>query len=70
MNRGWGPGPPSSLSVKFQGLQGLRLSTPPLPRWLLEVNASPSLTASSQEDYELKTCLLEDTLHIVDMEAR
>ena len=43
---------------------------PSLPRWLLEVNASPSLTASSQEDYELKTCLLEDTLHIVDMEAR
>uniref|UniRef100_A0A2K5QHG2 Tubulin--tyrosine ligase-like protein 9 n=1 Tax=Cebus imitator TaxID=2715852 RepID=A0A2K5QHG2_CEBIM len=41
-----------------------------LPRWLLEVNASPSLTASSQEDYELKTCLLEDTLHVVDMEAR
>ncbi|XP_047603159.1 probable tubulin polyglutamylase TTLL9 isoform X2 [Lutra lutra] len=39
-------------------------------RWLLEVNASPSLTASSQEDYELKTCLLEDTLHVVDMEAR
>ncbi|KAK2109789.1 putative tubulin polyglutamylase ttll9, partial [Saguinus oedipus] len=34
------------------------------------VNASPSLTASSQEDYELKTCLLEDTLHVVDMEAR
>lgn len=41
-----------------------------LARWLLEVNASPSLTASSQEDYELKTCLLEDTLHVVDMEAR
>ncbi|XP_074067952.1 putative tubulin polyglutamylase TTLL9 isoform X3 [Macrotis lagotis] len=38
--------------------------------WLLEVNASPSLTASSQEDYQLKTCLLEDTLHVVDMEAR
>uniref|UniRef100_G3R867 Tubulin--tyrosine ligase-like protein 9 n=1 Tax=Gorilla gorilla gorilla TaxID=9595 RepID=G3R867_GORGO len=41
-----------------------------LKPWLLEVNASPSLTASSQEDYELKTCLLEDTLHVVDMEAR
>eukprot|EP00074_Homo_sapiens_P072235 XP_011526936.1 probable tubulin polyglutamylase TTLL9 isoform X14 [Homo sapiens] len=40
-----------------------------LKPWLLEVNASPSLTASSQEDYELKTCLLEDTLHVVDMEA-
>ncbi|XP_053250659.1 probable tubulin polyglutamylase TTLL9 isoform X3 [Podarcis raffonei] len=41
-----------------------------LKPWLLEVNASPSLTASSQEDYELKTHLLEDTLNIVDMEGR
>uniref|UniRef100_H9GNV3 Tubulin--tyrosine ligase-like protein 9 n=1 Tax=Anolis carolinensis TaxID=28377 RepID=H9GNV3_ANOCA len=41
-----------------------------LKPWLLEVNASPSLTASSQEDYELKTSLLEDTLNIVDMEGR
>lgn len=39
-------------------------------RWLIEVNASPSLTASSQEDYDLKYRLLEDTLHIVDMEGR
>lgn len=38
-------------------------------RWLIEVNASPSLTASSQEDYELKCRLLEDTLHVVDMEG-
>ncbi|XP_015684586.1 probable tubulin polyglutamylase TTLL9, partial [Protobothrops mucrosquamatus] len=38
--------------------------------WLLEVNASPSLTASSLEDHDLKTRLLEDTLNIVDMEAR
>lgn len=42
----------------------------PLCRWLIEVNASPSLTASSQEDYDLKYRLLEDTLHIVDMEDR
>ena len=41
-----------------------------LPRWLIEVNASPSLTASSQEDYEMKCRVLEDTLHVVDMEAR
>ncbi|XP_041112744.1 probable tubulin polyglutamylase TTLL9 [Polyodon spathula] len=41
-----------------------------LKPWLIEVNASPSLTASSQEDYELKCRLLEDTLHIVDMEGR
>uniref|UniRef100_H3ACQ7 Tubulin--tyrosine ligase-like protein 9 n=1 Tax=Latimeria chalumnae TaxID=7897 RepID=H3ACQ7_LATCH len=38
--------------------------------WLLEVNASPSLTSSSPEDYELKYCLLKDTLHIIDMEGR
>ncbi|XP_040432262.1 probable tubulin polyglutamylase TTLL9 isoform X5 [Cygnus olor] len=41
-----------------------------LKPWLLEVNASPSLVASSQEDYELKCHLLKDTLHIVDMEGR
>uniref|UniRef100_A0A803XPC8 Tubulin--tyrosine ligase-like protein 9 n=1 Tax=Meleagris gallopavo TaxID=9103 RepID=A0A803XPC8_MELGA len=41
-----------------------------LKPWLLEVNASPSLAASSQEDYELKCHLLEDTLHVVDMEGR
>ncbi|KAG8447261.1 hypothetical protein GDO86_014650, partial [Hymenochirus boettgeri] len=41
-----------------------------LKPWLLEVNASPSLTASSQDDYELKLRLLEDTLHVVDMEGR
>ena len=39
-------------------------------RWLIEVNASPSLTASSQSDYELKCRLLEDMLHIIDMENR
>ncbi|NXL82908.1 TTLL9 polyglutamylase, partial [Alectura lathami] len=41
-----------------------------LKPWLLEVNASPSLAASSQEDYDLKCHLLKDTLHIVDMEGR
>ncbi|NXA34343.1 TTLL9 polyglutamylase, partial [Eudromia elegans] len=41
-----------------------------LKPWLIEVNASPSLAASSQEDYELKCHLLKDTLHIVDMEGR
>ncbi|NWX95250.1 TTLL9 polyglutamylase, partial [Nothoprocta ornata] len=41
-----------------------------LKPWLIEVNASPSLIASSQEDYELKCHLLKDTLHIVDMEGR
>lgn len=41
-----------------------------LKLWLLEVNASPSLTASNQEDYDLKCGLLEDTLNVIDMEGR
>ncbi|KAJ3581703.1 hypothetical protein NHX12_016358, partial [Muraenolepis orangiensis] len=41
-----------------------------LKLWLIEVNASPSLAASSQQDYDMKCGLLEDTLHIVDMEGR
>ncbi|XP_031569388.1 probable tubulin polyglutamylase TTLL9 isoform X1 [Actinia tenebrosa] len=41
-----------------------------LKPWLIEVNASPSLTASSQTDYELKFRLLEDVLYIIDMENR
>ncbi|XP_057219037.1 probable tubulin polyglutamylase TTLL9 isoform X2 [Triplophysa rosa] len=41
-----------------------------LKPWLIEVNASPSLTASSQEDFDMKYRLLEDTLHVVDMEGR
>ena len=39
-------------------------------RWLIEVNASPSLTASSKEDYDLKYGLLEDVLNVVDLENR
>lgn len=41
-----------------------------LKPWLLEVNASPSLTASSQEDYELKCRLLDDVLNVIDLENR
>ncbi|VDM21478.1 unnamed protein product [Hydatigera taeniaeformis] len=57
-----------------------------LKPWLLEINASPSLTASSNEDYALKVMrellylttplkyeivkLLSDTLDVVDMEGR
>uniref|UniRef100_A0A7N8Y034 Tubulin--tyrosine ligase-like protein 9 n=1 Tax=Mastacembelus armatus TaxID=205130 RepID=A0A7N8Y034_9TELE len=41
-----------------------------LKPWLIEVNASPSHTPSSQEDYEMKCRLLEDTLNVVDMEGR
>ena len=38
--------------------------------WILEVNASPSLTASSPTDYDLKFGLLEDVLHVIDLENR
>ncbi|XP_050398528.1 probable tubulin polyglutamylase TTLL9 [Patella vulgata] len=41
-----------------------------LKPWLIEVNASPSLTASSKEDYTLKCGLLNDTLNVIDMENR
>ena len=41
-----------------------------LKPWIIEVNASPSLTASSPTDYDLKVGLLEDMLHVVDMEGR
>ncbi|EDV25531.1 uncharacterized protein TRIADDRAFT_23726, partial [Trichoplax adhaerens] len=41
-----------------------------LKPWLLEINASPSLTASSQSDYEMKVRLLEDVLNVVDMENK
>jgi len=41
-----------------------------LKPWIIEVNASPSLTASSPTDYELKVGLLEDMVHIIDMEGR
>lgn len=36
--------------------------------WLLEVNASPSLTANTVADYEMKFGLLDDTLTIIDLE--
>ncbi|CBZ56283.1 putative tubulin-tyrosine ligase family protein [Neospora caninum Liverpool] len=39
-----------------------------LKPWLLEVNASPSLTASTPLDYNFKIGLLDDVLTIVDME--
>ncbi|XP_064624903.1 probable tubulin polyglutamylase TTLL9 [Lineus longissimus] len=41
-----------------------------LKPWLIEVNASPSLTASGPDDYDLKCGLLEDMINIVDMEGR
>lgn len=39
-----------------------------LKPWLLEVNACPSLTATTKEDEELKIGLLDDCFTIVDMD--
>jgi len=39
-----------------------------LKPWLIEVNASPSFTANTENDYELKTGLLDDVLNILDVE--
>ncbi|KAI1719421.1 tubulin-tyrosine ligase family domain-containing protein [Ditylenchus destructor] len=39
-----------------------------LKPWLLEVNASPSLTPSSQEDFELKCRVLNHMLEVLDLE--
>mmetsp|Transcript_50884 Transcript_50884/g.80700 ORF Transcript_50884/g.80700 Transcript_50884/m.80700 type:complete len:543 (-) Transcript_50884:12-1640(-) len=36
--------------------------------WLLEVNASPSLTANTTVDYEFKYGMLDDALSIIDLE--
>jgi len=39
-----------------------------LKPWLLEVNQSPSLTANTREDYNLKCRLLNEMLDIIDIE--
>ena len=36
--------------------------------WLLEVNASPSLTANTSQDYDLKFAMLDDVLSVLDLE--
>ena len=38
--------------------------------WLLEVNASPSLSANTESDHEIKIGLLDDVLTILDFEKR
>ena len=39
-----------------------------LKPWILEVNASPSMTANTPQDFELKCNLLDDAFTIIDME--
>ena len=41
-----------------------------LKPWLIEVNASPSLSANTQEDYVMKCEMLNDVLDIVDVDGR
>lgn len=36
--------------------------------WLIEVNASPSFTANTSTDYELKIGLVDDCLNVLDKE--
>merc|ERR1711963_352904 len=39
-----------------------------LKPWLCEINASPSLSASNQADYDLKNAMLSDIFNVVDLE--
>ncbi|KAK1932364.1 putative tubulin polyglutamylase TTLL9 [Phytophthora citrophthora] len=41
-----------------------------LKPWLVEVNASPSLTGDTEADYALKANVVQDTLNVVDVERR
>ncbi|RLN61866.1 hypothetical protein BBJ29_004228 [Phytophthora kernoviae] len=41
-----------------------------LKPWLIEVNASPSLTGDTDDDYSLKANLVQHTLDVVDLERR
>jgi tubulin polyglutamylase TTLL9 len=41
-----------------------------LKPWLLEVNASPSLSANTRDDYMLKCDMLNGVLDVVDMEGQ
>lgn len=38
--------------------------------WLLEVNASPALTGTDDEDHRLKFDLIDDVLNVLDFEVQ
>ena len=39
-----------------------------LKPWIIEVNASPSMTANTESDFEMKCALLDDALTVIDVE--
>mmetsp|Transcript_45333 Transcript_45333/g.33112 ORF Transcript_45333/g.33112 Transcript_45333/m.33112 type:complete len:95 (-) Transcript_45333:210-494(-) len=39
-----------------------------LKPWLIEINASPSMTANTPSDYEMKVGLLDDVFTVLDLE--
>ena len=39
-----------------------------LKAWLIEVNASPSMTAATPSDHKMKVGLLDDLFTIIDLE--
>ena len=41
-----------------------------LKPWLIEVNASPSLSSDTAADHALKVGMLEDMLDVIDLEKR
>nr|CAD7435250.1 unnamed protein product [Timema monikensis] len=63
---------PSSVAAwpKVSLLQYIGLPRMGRSGWLIEVNASPSMSATSDEDYKLKYTLLQDVLNVLDLEGR